>query len=68
VLAALGQRGVQRLAVCCPSFVADCLETLEEIGERGRETFLEAGGKEYRLITAMNDHQVWVRALSELIG
>jgi ferrochelatase len=68
VLAALGQRGVQRLAVCCPSFVADCLETLEEIGERGSETFLEAGGKEYRLITAMNDHQVWVRALSELIG
>ena len=37
LLKELPGRGVKRLAVCCPSFVADCLETLEEIGERGRE-------------------------------
>lgn len=66
VLRELPARGVKRLAVCCPSFVADCLETLEEIGERGRETFLEAGGAEFRLIPAMNYHPAWVRALATL--
>ena len=68
VLKQLGERGVKRLAVCCPSFVADCLETLEEIGERGREIFLEAGGQEFQLISAMNDHPEWVRALAGLVG
>ena len=67
LLKELPGRGVKRLAVCCPSFVADCLETLEEIGERGRETFLHAGGAEYQLIPAMNDHPAWVRALGSIL-
>ena len=44
-LAELPRRGVKKLLVICPAFVSDCLETLEEIGIRGRETFLSAGGK-----------------------
>ena len=68
VLTELPARGVKRLAVCCPSFVADCLETLEEIGERGRKTFLEAGGSELVLIPAMNDHPRWVRALASFVA
>ena len=45
MLADLGREGVARVDVCCPGFVADCLETLEEIGIEGRRTFLGAGGK-----------------------
>ena len=44
----LAQSGVKKLLVMCPAFVSDCLETLEEIGLRGRETFLAAGGTELR--------------------
>jgi len=55
---------VQRLAVLCPSFVTDCLETLEEIGQRGRTTFLEAGGREFVLIPALNDQPGWIGALA----
>ena len=42
-------RGIKKLLVICPAFVSDCLETIEEIGMRGRETFLKAGGKELTL-------------------
>jgi len=43
----------------CPAFVSDCLETLEEIGMRGRETFREAGGEELALIPCLNEHPAW---------
>jgi ferrochelatase len=62
-LAELGRRGVKRLAVLSPAFVADCLETLEEIGIRGRETFLEAGGEDYRLVPSLNATPAWVKAV-----
>jgi ferrochelatase len=52
----------------CPAFTVDCLETLEEIGIRERETFLRAGGKEFRLIPCLNDQSEWVGALAEMIG
>jgi ferrochelatase len=55
-LAALPGRGVEKLLVICPAFVSDCLETLEEIGIRGRETFLSAGGKEFAQIPCLNGH------------
>ena len=45
----LASRGVKKLLVACPAFVADCIETLEEIGIRGRETFLAAGGESLTL-------------------
>jgi len=63
----LAQSGVRHLAVVCPAFVADCLETLEEIGEEGREIFLGNGGKEFTLIPCMNDHPAWVDALVRII-
>jgi ferrochelatase len=64
----LAQAGVRRLLVLCPAFVVDCLETLEEIGIAGRETFLAAGGESFTLIPALNDQPQWVAALRELIG
>ena len=60
VLHDLANRGIKRIAVACPSFVADCLETLEEIGIRGRETFMAAGGQELQLIPSLNCHGAWV--------
>jgi ferrochelatase len=63
VLAELAGRGVRRLAVVCPAFVADCLETLEEIGIRGRQSFIAAGGQELALVPSLNAHPAWVQAV-----
>jgi ferrochelatase len=63
VLRELAKRRVKRIAVSCPSFVADCLETLEEMGIRGRETFLGAGGEELRLIPSLNADPLWVETV-----
>jgi ferrochelatase len=60
------QGGVKRLLVICPAFVSDCLETLEEIGIRGRELFLEAGGREFTLIPCLNEHPLWLAALEQM--
>jgi ferrochelatase len=65
-LVALPARGVKRLAVVCPSFVADCLETLEEMELRGRETFLAAGGETFAYIPCLNDDPAWIAALAGL--
>ncbi len=62
----LAKAGVKRLLVMCPAFVADCIETLEEIGDRGREQFIEAGGEELVLVPCLNDHPDWVQALKTL--
>lgn len=63
----LAAAGVKKLLVMCPAFVADCIETLEEIGERGRERFLAAGGESLQLVPCLNDHPAWVKALSGLL-
>lgn len=52
---ALGQAGVKKLSVITPGFVADCIETLEEIGIAARETFMEAGGEAFDAIPCLND-------------
>ncbi len=62
-LEALPARGVRHLVVACPAFVADNLETLEEIGIAGRETFLAAGGESFHLIPCLNDDAAWVSTL-----
>lgn len=67
VLKKLAGSGVRKVAVFCPSFVADCLETLEEIAIRGSETFIDAGGDELRLIPSLNTHPVWVTTVSNWI-
>jgi ferrochelatase len=59
--------GVGRVDVVCPGFVADCLETLEEIAMEGRDTFLEAGGREYRYIPCLNDSPEFASALARLV-
>jgi ferrochelatase len=64
----LARRGVRRLAVMCPAFVADCLETLEEIRLRGREDFVRQGGEELRLVPSLNARPAWARAVLELAG
>ena len=65
-VAALARRGINSLAVMCPGFAADCLETLEEIGMENRDAFLAAGGEHYQYIPALNaraDHVAALRAL-----
>lgn len=64
VLASLVERGVKRLAVACPSFVADCLETLEEIGIRARARWLELGGEEFSLIPCLNADPLLAEAVA----
>jgi len=66
-LAELPKRGVKNLVVICPAFVSDCLETLEEIGIRGREKFLSAGGDEFTLIPCLNEHPRWIATLEKMV-
>jgi ferrochelatase len=63
----LAQSGVRRLLVICPAFVADCLETLEEIRMRGQESFETAGGGHLTQIPCLNEHPRWIEALEEMV-
>jgi len=63
----LAQDGVRRLAVVAPSFTADCVETLEELGITGREEFEEAGGHEFILVPCLNSTGAWVTALAQIV-
>jgi ferrochelatase len=67
VLPQLAQRGVRRLAVMSPAFVADCLETLEELAIRAREQFLGLGGEELTLVPSLNTTPLWVEAVVRLV-
>lgn len=67
-LTRLAQSGVKKLLVICPAFVADCLETLEEIGMRGKETFIAAGGESFTMIPCLNDNDTWASAILEMIS
>lgn len=64
MLRLLATKGVKRVAVVCPSFVADCLETLEEIALRGRDTFVQAGGEDLKLIPSLNSNSAWIDAVA----
>ncbi|MEN8181714.1 MAG: ferrochelatase [Myxococcota bacterium] len=66
-LVELATAGVRRLAVVCPSFVADCLESLEEIGIRGRERWLGLGGQDFHLVPCPNAQPAWVSAVADRI-
>jgi len=65
-LVKLAKDGVRRVDVFCPGFVADCLETLEEIGLEGRAMFEKAGGETLRAIPCLNDHPAWIATLADL--
>lgn len=59
--------GHKRVKVICPAFTADCLETLEEIGMQGRETFLEAGGETFERIPCLNTHPAFIDFLADRV-
>lgn len=63
----LPKAGVRRLLILCPSFLADCLETLEEISMAGKETFLEAGGEHFEKISCPNDHPAFIAFLANRV-
>jgi ferrochelatase len=62
----LAIEGKKKMLVICPAFVADCLETIEEIGMRGYEEFSAGGGKDYTRIPCMNEHPQWITALEKM--
>ena len=67
VLTRLAKRGVKRVAVALPGFTADCLETLDEIGNESREVFEHAGGEHLRAIPCLNDHPAWIEAMARIV-
>jgi ferrochelatase len=68
VLTGLPARGITRLAIFAPGFAADCLETLEELAIRGRETFLAAGGTDFAYLPCLNDGDTGMLMLRALIA
>jgi len=63
----LARAGKTRLAVIAPSFTADCVETLEELGITGREDFEEAGGKDLIVVPCLNCDPAWVKSLAQIL-
>ena len=63
----LPTKGIKNIAVVCPSFVADCLETLEEINIRGKEAFLSSGGNSFIYIPCLNNNDLFIDALKNII-
>ncbi len=61
------KEGVKKLLILCPAFVSDCLETLEEIEVRGKESFMQAGGETYTMIPCLNTNPLWVNVLSNWV-
>ncbi len=67
VVAELAEKGVKKLLVFSPAFVADCLETIHEIGTEYQEIFEEHGGEKVTLVPSLNSSDVWVKALKEIV-
>ena len=67
-LAALPGQGIKRVAIVAPGFSADCLETLEELAIRGRETYLAAGGTQFAYLPCLNDSEIGIRMLRDILS
>ena len=67
MLEELAEAGVKRLAVVCPAFVADCLETLEEIGMRADEQWRELGGEALTLVPSLNASAAWIDCIADWV-
>lgn len=67
VLETFVKSGIKRLVVMCPSFVADCLETLEEIGIRAKEDWLKLGGTDLKLVPCLNHSKLWIEVSASLV-
>jgi ferrochelatase len=63
----LAKAGTRRILVMSPAFVSDCLETIEELGIRGKETFLGAGGESFTLVPCPNENPAWIAALDNMV-
>ena len=66
ILDDLIKQGIKNILVACPSFVADCLETIEEIGIRLKEQWLSLGGKELSVAPCLNDNEIWINAIIDI--
>lgn len=66
VLKEVAAKGKKRLLVLCPAFVADCLETIYEIGTEYGEEFAELGGEKVQLVESLNDHPKWIESLRQM--
>ncbi|MGF1529901.1 MAG: ferrochelatase [Puniceicoccaceae bacterium] len=67
-LGSLPREGIRKILIICPAFVADCLETIEEIAGEGKEIFLRAGGEEFTHIPCLNTHPEWLQFLRRRIA
>lgn len=67
VLVDLANKGVKRLLVLCPAFVADCLETLYEVTEEYGQEFKKLGGEHVELVPSLNDHPKWIESLKRMV-
>ena len=63
----LRKKNIKNLAVLCPAFTMDCLETLEEIGIEEKESWKELGGDNFKLISCVNDSDIWAKNLCHMI-
>ncbi len=63
----LPKEGVKKLLIVCPAFISDCLETLEEINQEGKELFMHAGGEKYTYIPCLNTNEPWLDTVLQLI-
>lgn len=67
ILQNLIEKGIKKIAIACPSFVTDCLETLEEIGIRAKEQWMALGGEQFTLIPCLNIDPRWLNALEDIL-
>ena len=67
-LEAMPEQGVKHVAVICPGFSSDCLETIEEINMEARESFLDAGGEQFHYIPCLNDSEEHIDALAAIVN
>jgi ferrochelatase len=67
VIQELGEKGIKKILVFSPAFVADCLETIHEIGTEYDELFKEHGGEKITLVRSLNDNDDWVKAFKEIV-
>ena len=67
ILAELPTQGVESLVATCPGFTADCLETVDEIGNEGNEIFRGAGGQQLSLAPCLNAHPRWLDAMATIV-
>ncbi len=63
----LAQKGIRKVLVFSPAFVADCLETTVEVGEEYKEQFEEMGGEKWDLLPSLNSHPTWVDCVKDLV-